>query len=249
MSHNKDPSLPTRRPTLRPSNMKTNLPRLGGRLAGCTNMAMSTGPSCFRMAPHFASRRGKPVDPNDRVWTPKEERLIGTMPDRAVAKRLRRSVSAVTARRKQKEIPYLNPVLRPWQEAEIKLFGKASDEKIAKRTGRTLKSVRGKRQELGLLVRPHPRPWMAREDRLLGTKPDTKLAVQLNRSRMDVYWRRLKLEIRPAVERSAHRNWTPAEDKLLGAASDAAIGRKLGTSSKRSSSNITSSLRRRYWRM
>ncbi len=216
------------------SRLKTGKPRKLTRRGEAKLMAALHRPKSaewFRaMAPHFAARRGKPVDPNDRVWTPKEEKLIGTMPDREDAKKLRRSVSAVTARRRQKEIPYLNPVLRPWHDLEIKLLGRASDENIAKRTGRTLKSVRGKRQELGLLVRPHPRPWTAREDRLLGTKPDTKLAVQLNRSRMDVYWRRLKLGIRPAVERSAHRNWTAAEDKLLGTASDAAVGRRLGRS-------------------
>ena len=157
------------------------------------------------MAPHFAARRGKPVDPNDKLWTSKEEKLIGTMPDGAVAKRLGRSVSAVTARRRLKAIPYLNPVLRPWHDAEIKLFGKASDEKIAKRTGRSLKGVQGKRRELGLLVRPRVRPWTAREDRLLGTKPDTELAVQFNRTRMDVYWRRSKLAVKPAVARPLHR--------------------------------------------
>jgi hypothetical protein len=216
------------------SRLKTGKPRKLTRRGEASLMAALHRPKSARwfesMAPHFAARRGKPVDPNDRVWTPKEEELIGTMPDRAVAKKLRRSVSAVIARRQQKEIPYLNPASRPWNEAEIELLGKASDETVAKRTGRTLKSVQDKRRKVGLLVRPRARPWTATEDRLLGTKPDTKLAVQLDRSRMDVYWRRIKLGIKPAVERPPHRNWMPEEDKLLGTASDAAIGRKLGRS-------------------
>ncbi len=216
------------------SRIKTGKPRKLTRRGEASLLAALHRPKSAQwfkaMTPHFAARRGKPVDPNDRVWTSKEEKLIGTMPDRAVAKRLERSVSAVTARRRLKAIPYLNPVLRPWHDAEIKLFGKASDEKIAKRTGRSLKGVQGKRRELGLLVRPRVRPWTAREDRLLGTKPDTELAVQFNRTRMDVYWRRSKLAIKPAVARPPHRNWKPKEDKLLGTASDAVIGRKLGRS-------------------
>jgi len=216
------------------SRLKTGKPRKLTRRGAASLMAALHLPKSAQwfesMAPHFAARRGKPVDPNDRVWTSKEEKLIGTMPDKEVAKRLRRSVSAVTARRKLKEIPYLNPASRPWDDAEIKLLGNASDAKVAKRIGRTLKSVQAKRREAGLLVRPRARAWTAREDRLLGTKPDTKLAVQLNRTRMDVYWRRLELGIRPAVERPPHRDWTPREDRLLGTASDAAIGRKLGRS-------------------
>jgi hypothetical protein len=213
------------------SRLKTGKPRKLTRRGEARLMAALHRPKSAEwfkvMAPHFAARRGKPVDPNDRVWTPREEKLIGTMPDRAVAERLRRSVSAVAARRKLKEIPYLNPALRPWPEAEIKLLGKAADAEVAKRTGRTLKSVQDKRRKVGLLVRPRARPLTAREDLLLGTKPDTKLAVELNRNRMDVYWRRLKLGIKPAVERPPHRDWMPEEDKFLGTASDAAIGRRL----------------------
>src|SRR5207302_8801941 len=33
------------------------------------------------MARHFAARRGKPVKQGTRVWTPKEERLLGKYPD------------------------------------------------------------------------------------------------------------------------------------------------------------------------
>ena len=92
----------------------------------------------------------------------------------------------------------------------------------------TWAGVKAKRLEFRLLVRSlSDRGWPGK-NRLLGAKPDTELAVQLNRTRLDVYWRRIKLGIRPAVERSPHRNWKSEEDKLLGTASDAVIGRKLG---------------------
>src|SRR5205823_11054338 len=64
------------------------------------------------MARHFATRRGKPVKPGTRVWTPKEERLLGTKPDREVARLLKRSVGAVSARRYQKKIPCARPTRR-----------------------------------------------------------------------------------------------------------------------------------------
>src|SRR5205807_4598881 len=59
------------------------------------------------MARHFAARRGKPVKPGTRVWTSKEERLLGTKPDCEVARLLKRSVGAVSARRYQKKIPFV----------------------------------------------------------------------------------------------------------------------------------------------
>ena len=62
------------------------------------------------MARHYAARRGKPVWPGDRVWTPKEERLLGTKPDREVARLLKRSVSAISTRRRQKRIPCVQPM-------------------------------------------------------------------------------------------------------------------------------------------
>ena|SRR5205823_4221600 len=83
---------------------------------------------------------------------------------------------------------------------------------------------------MGILLRPHGRPWTAKEDRLLGTRPDREVATLLKRTRMTVYWRRLALGIKPAVQRPPQREWTLAEDKFMGTASDAVIGRRLGRS-------------------
>jgi len=64
------------------------------------------------MAGYFAAHRGKPVKPGDRVWTPKEESLLGTKPDREIARLLKRSFGAIRARRYEKEIPCAKPTGR-----------------------------------------------------------------------------------------------------------------------------------------
>src|SRR5207302_4806712 len=62
-----------------------------------------------RMARHFAARRGKSVRPDQRVWTAREESLLGVKPDREVARLLKRSVGAVSARRYARKIPCTKP--------------------------------------------------------------------------------------------------------------------------------------------
>jgi len=163
---------------------------------------------------HFDARRGKPVNPHDRLWTAKEERLLGTKTDRDVAKALKRLVGAVSTRRHLKKIPCVRPAPRPWTRAEFRLLGKVSDREIARRTGHSLRSVKAKRRESGISVRLASRWWRPEEDQLLGTKPDKEIAAWIKR-------------IPPAIKRPPQRKWTRAEDRLLGSASDAAIGRKL----------------------
>ena len=44
-----------------------------------------------------------------KYWTPKQERLLGTAPDRAIARRLKRTVGSVTSRRSALRIPAWRP--------------------------------------------------------------------------------------------------------------------------------------------
>ena len=182
------------------------------------------------MAKHWAARRGKPVNPEERAWTPAEEALLGTRPDRELAQEMNRSVVAVAARRRRRKIPCPNPLVHPWKDSEIALLRQLPDAAVAQRTGHPLRSVQSKRESLGLWVRPRPKPWTRAEEGLLGQKPDTEVAAMLRRGRADVRRRRIALNIKPAVARVPHRDWTPEEDRLLGTASDAAVGRKLGRS-------------------
>ncbi len=207
---------------------KTRKLSRSGRARFLAAMRRPKSENWFRsMAPLFAARRGKLVNPEHRLWTREEEKLLGKRPDQEVAKLLKRSVSAVITRRSRKKIPYLNPALRLWTRAEMKLVGKFSDAEIARRTGHPQSGVRAKRRELGLLFRPPPRRWTRREEQFLGTKPDNDIATLLHRGRMAVCQRRNALGIPPAIKRPPYRKWTAREDKLLGTASDAQIGRRL----------------------
>ena len=71
----------------------------------------------------------------------------------------------------------------------------------------TWAGVKAKQLEFRLLVRSLSDRGRPGKNGLLGAKPDTKLAVQLNRTRLDVYWHRMKLGIRPAVERPMCSIW------------------------------------------
>jgi hypothetical protein len=182
------------------------------------------------MSPYFEARRGIPVDPRDRPWTPEEDRLVGTKPDQEVAKLLNRTPEAVIAHRRFKGIKYLNPKLRPWTPSELAKLGKVPDAQIVRRTGRSLKSIQSKRQETGILVRPHARPWTRQEEQLLGTKPDGELSRQLGRSRADVRLRRIALRLGISGLHPHYDYWTPEEDKLLGTAPDTAVAEIVGRS-------------------
>jgi hypothetical protein len=184
-----------------------------------------------RMAKHFAARRGKLVDPNDRPWTPEEEKVLGTKPDRQVAALLKRSIGAVISRRRLKGVAYINPYLRPWTASELRMLGKLPDPEVVRRTGHTIKGVQGKRQELGMLVRPHSIAWTADEEKLLGTRTDNEAARLLKRSRPSVAKRRLALGIAASGQHANYTFWTRTEDQLLGTASDAAVARKIGRTS------------------
>lgn len=182
------------------------------------------------MAGHFAAWRRKPVDVHDRPWTPEDEKLLGTMPDREVASLLKRSKRAVTLRRRLKGIAYTNPALRPWSASELEMVGRLSDPEIARRTGHPLASVGKKRRELGFLVRPHTKDWTPEEEKLLGTMTDDKVARLLHRNRPDVNRRRLALGIAASGQHANYVSWTLAEERLIGTASDSAIAVKTGRS-------------------
>ena len=51
------------------------------------------------------ARTGRHPDPDLRLWTPAEDKLVGTDSDAAIARRLGRTVSAVVARRNSSGIP------------------------------------------------------------------------------------------------------------------------------------------------
>ena len=58
-----------------------------------------------------------------REWTKAEDKLLGTMPDFQVARRLRRSLSSVQRRCYKLRISKPRPTYRRWTRAEEKLLG------------------------------------------------------------------------------------------------------------------------------
>src|SRR5271157_3589998 len=70
-------------------------------------------------------------------WTKQQDVLLGTMPDERLARKLRRSVEAVRARRHAKRISFR----RQWQPEEDKILGTRPDPDIAKLLGREVSVV------------------------------------------------------------------------------------------------------------
>ena len=104
----------------------------------------------------------------DRV-EPDELALLGTMPDKNVAAKTGRGLSAVRAKRLQLGRPPRNPVWTPWTEEEIAFLGKLPDPEVARLTGHTLSSVSHPRWNMGIeYINPERRPWTAEEDKPAG---------------------------------------------------------------------------------
>jgi hypothetical protein len=88
-----------------------------------------------------------------------------------------------------------------WQVAWDALLGTAPDKVLAKRFGCCADLVWRRRKALGVAShRPHrpmtpAREWTAAEDRMLGTMPDSELAVKLGCTSMMVLYRRRKLGV------------------------------------------------------
>src|SRR5881392_3810970 len=91
-------------------------------------------------------RRGERV--TQARWTPREIRLLGTKPDAEVARRIGRTVEAVSLKRQVLDIGA--PLQTPWRDEEIKLLGTQPDRAVGKLIGRSLAAVQGKRLLLGI---------------------------------------------------------------------------------------------------
>ena len=161
-----------------------------------------------------------------------EEELLGTMPDRRLARRLKRSVESVAARRVAKRIPIFNPKKHRWKPADDKLLGERPDAHVAMLLGISKLAVHHRRRRLGIAPRGARKfapttPWQTEEDSLLGTAPDTEVARRLRRSVANVSRRRRHLGIQP----HGH-HWTPDADALLGKMRDKKLAARLGCTVK-----------------
>ena len=92
--------------------------------------------------------------------------------------------------------------------------------------GRSVVSVRLKRR-LNYGPLRQRLAWTVREISLLGKRPDSQIAALRGRNKMCVYLKRKFLGI-PSYRSSRMRQWTPAQDKLLGTDTDNALAKKFG---------------------
>jgi hypothetical protein len=101
-------------------------------------------------------------------------RLVGTMPDAELARRLGRRYQSVVRVRYSLGRPVLRgPRRKGWKPHQVAWLGVLPDQETAHRVGRSLESVGARRRVKGV---PPPPPatkrWSWREDDLLGSMPD-----------------------------------------------------------------------------
>jgi hypothetical protein len=198
----------------------------------------------------ITARRGKlgiARFPRDGAWTAKEERLLGTVPDRELARRLGRTPVAVQARRVFKGIPSVLSGGRRWTAREDALLGTKSDAEIGRLLGRGVPGVRRRRRLLHIRLTQWPsgktivRKWTEAEVQLLGCLPDTEVAERTGRQLRSVIGKRLSLGRPPCPSKvrrvrrrplviPVRREWTLAEELMLGRRTDREVARELGRS-------------------
>jgi hypothetical protein len=80
------------------------------------------------------------------TWTAEEIALLGQLPDAVVARKIHRTVSAVSQKRERLGLP--NPTTSHWNAEGITLLGTMPDDEVAKRLGRSVAWVTMKRWTL-----------------------------------------------------------------------------------------------------
>lgn len=180
--------------------------------------------ACRQVIPACADR-GRSAS---RPWSRREEELLGTTTDPEIARRLRRSIVAVYARRRSLDIPAI-PIRRPWTKREIKLLGTMPDSNLAAR-------LEGVSERYSISARPamFPQPRIAAvsgpagKKNFLGTTSDREVARKLKRTEKSVRSHRVGLGIRSG--NSDYRPWTRHELRLVGKKPDLEVVALVGRS-------------------
>ncbi|OGQ81118.1 MAG: hypothetical protein A3F90_04005 [Deltaproteobacteria bacterium RIFCSPLOWO2_12_FULL_60_19] len=170
-------------------------------------------------------------------WPAKFLKLLGRMPDTALAKKMGVSLDAVRDERRRQKIepslPHRPPV--QWTAGMIRLLGGNVDARVAEKLGLPEYLVMHKRQRLGIPShgdvpeRRQPRAfnWTKRKIALLGTDSDRKIAERLGTIGGVVVRRRTRLGI-PSFYRYRRISWTKEMVSLLGKTTDWEIAKKYG---------------------
>jgi len=201
-----------------------------------------------------ASRKRRGTKP--WMWTPEDDKLLGTDSDEVIARKLGRSWSTVRRRRAFLKIPCSKKRRIPklWTPQEDKLLGTETDKAIGRKLRCSGSTVSRRRALLGIPVSPmvrkvlaegarrmrenwekkhghgvlNPRhkPWRPVDERLLGKVADDELAKQLGRTMLAVQKRRRALGL-PGVGRM-EAPWSTKEIQLLGKLPDRLVARRIG---------------------
>ena len=127
--------------------------------------------------------RGIGLVTGPRRWTARELRLLGTLPDHELGRRLRRPVWAVYEQRIALKIPPFRPrgKWRHWKPFELVLLSKLPPAEAAQRLKRSLSSIRRQRYCLGM-AKYEIRRWSKAEDKWLGRASDRATGRRLGRT-------------------------------------------------------------------
>jgi hypothetical protein len=177
------------------------------------------------------------VHPNRYPWSKKLLKLLGTMPDMVLARRMGVHLTTVSEERRRRRIPAFRERLPPiqWTSEMINQLGTDFDWAIGERIGLPTHCVRRKRQLLGITAYGESFSrksynafrWTEQRISLLGKEPDTQVARHLRVLAGTVWRKRVQLGI-PAFEPKRHIEWTKARIALLGKLSDNVLAKRWG---------------------
>jgi hypothetical protein len=177
------------------------------------------------------------VHPNRYPWSKARLKLLGKMPDFALARRMGIHHTAVSAERRRRQIAAFRPRLPSiqWIRQMENWLGTDFDWVIAERLGLPTYCVRRKRKLLRIaaygesFVRRslHAFRWTKQQIALLGKESDIKVARRLGISAPAVWRMRVQLDI-GALTPKQHIDWTKARSALLGKLSDKVLAKRWG---------------------
>jgi DNA-binding CsgD family transcriptional regulator len=169
-------------------------------------------------------------------WPARLRKLLGTMPDAALAPRAGVHAKTVLRERQRSGIPPYRkkPTAIEWTERMLALLGTASDQAVADELGLSPATVSKTRRRLGLPAfqpsssRAASFPWTKWAVAQLGTASDAEVAKRLGLSRTTVMLKRQELDIpthKPALKPIT---WTAEMIALLGKVTDTEVARRFG---------------------
>lgn len=168
-------------------------------------------------------------------WTPDKIKILGTMSDEQVGKRLGVGSTTIFSKRTRLGIAAFGPSFEEtrhvWNTGEIRKLGTMPDARLAAKLGVKPEAVASKRTSLGISssgkqYEPR-RPWTNAELKMLGQFADTHIAKVSKRGRRHVRSKRESLGI-PPFQKQFIEPWPKKMIQRLGKATDADIALELG---------------------